>query len=324
MLDFVNTFGVKAIMVVPVFSRGEFWGIVTLQDHVNDRYFDDAFSDLLCTAARLCASFVIRAERMLITEKALAAMEHSKRMTEILNESAVMFLSQHEKSFEDIMTDGLRLIADELDLDRVWVARNFTMPDGLYASQIYRWDRESGGTTMPTAGLEALSYTKHVPGWEELLANGECINSPINLLPEAAVLKPFGIVSVFVAPVFISGVFWGAVIFEDRRAERYFDDDSADMMKSAALLCANTVLINEKTQSAKNAGKKLKLREKMLSALNVMSVALLMHNVESFDVVLSKGLRLIKDAAGIDRVAIYRRLDGKSQSGRMRLGQIYL
>jgi signal transduction histidine kinase/PAS domain-containing protein len=140
------------------------------------------------------------------------------------------------------MTAGIKYIADVINLDRVSVWRNFSMFDGLHVSQIYRWDRLSGGTTQPTPGLEDVTYTTLAPRWEQLLADEEIINSPARLLPEAAMLKSFGVISAFVVPVFYSGGFWGFVLFEDRHNERYFDDDVAETMRSAVYLCTNAVV----------------------------------------------------------------------------------
>jgi len=171
--------------------------------------------------------------------------KYREKMLELLNKTAIVFMAQQNKSFEDIMTIGLKLIIDELDLDRLSVWRNFSMPDGLHASQIFRWDKASGGTTEPTPELTDVLYSDLAPRWKDVLANGETLNSPANQLPEAALLKRFGVISAFVTPVFIDNVFWGFVLFEDRRNERFFDDNSADIMRSAAFMCANTVVRNQ-------------------------------------------------------------------------------
>jgi signal transduction histidine kinase/CheY-like chemotaxis protein len=60
--EFLTLFGVKAIFFAPIFMHGKFWGVITLEDHTNYRYFDEDFSDLLRSAAHLCASAVVRAE----------------------------------------------------------------------------------------------------------------------------------------------------------------------------------------------------------------------------------------------------------------------
>jgi signal transduction histidine kinase/DNA-binding response OmpR family regulator len=174
--------------------------------------------------------------------EALKALQHSKKMADTLNKTAIMFLTQHKENFEDMMTAGLKLIADVLELDRISVWRNINWSDCLHVSQIYRWDRKSGGTTIPKAEFGDVSSARLVPRWEGILSSGQIINSPAKLLPEAAILKSFGNMALFVAPVFIDNVFWGAVFFEDCRTERYFDDAAADIMCSTAHLCASAVL----------------------------------------------------------------------------------
>ena len=75
--DFCAIFGVKSILFVPVFTHGEFWGIVTLEDHTNYRYFEENCLDLLRSAARLCASAFIRNE----TEREAADANELNRAT---------------------------------------------------------------------------------------------------------------------------------------------------------------------------------------------------------------------------------------------------
>jgi|GEM_PF-1170529 len=241
---FLDEFGIKSILIVPIFTYGEFWGAVTLQDLINDIYFDEGCTDLLLSAARICANAIIKAEMSDNVDKAVEALKRREKMANTLNKMAVTFLSESKDSFEAMMTDGVRLIADMISLDRLSVWRNSIKPDGLHASQIYRWDRESGGTTVPTAVLSDVAYSQLAPSWENILKSGESINSPVRLLPkhEAAILKTFGVVSAFVSPVFINNSFWGFVLFEDREREHFFEDDCTEIMRSAAFLCTNTVI----------------------------------------------------------------------------------
>jgi len=67
------------------------------------------------------------------------ALKRSKEMSDALNRVASIFLSglsdDHE-TFEDMMTEGMGLIADMADLDRLNLWRNNMEPDGLHTSQI--------------------------------------------------------------------------------------------------------------------------------------------------------------------------------------------
>jgi signal transduction histidine kinase/DNA-binding response OmpR family regulator/PAS domain-containing protein len=240
--DLMKVYAVKSILIVPIFTRGKFWGVINFQDHSKDRYFDEDCSDLLHSAARVFSNAVIRKEFNHSAEEAIKALKRREKMEAALNKAAIMFLSQTEKTFEATMTAGVKEIANSLDLDRFAIYRNFPMPDALHVSQIYRWDRDSGGTTLPTKGLEDATYAKLAPRWEKLLASGEVINSPVRLLPEEGMLKSFGCVTAFVMPIFISNNFWGFALLEDRHAERFFEPDSVEIIRSATFLCANTVI----------------------------------------------------------------------------------
>jgi len=239
---FCGLFNIKAILFVPIFTHGNFWGIITLEDHTNYRYFDENCLDLLCSSARLCANAFIRYEMTKNADKAIEALIRRENYADALNQMAIKFLSQSEVAFEEMMNAGIKLVANLTNVNRVSVWRNFRGPDCLHVSQIYRWDKESGGTTKPTQELTNVTYAKLAPRWEELLSVGMTINGLARQMPEAAMLKSFGVISVFITPVFINNLFWGFVLFEDRINERIFDEDTVEMMRSAAFLCVNTVI----------------------------------------------------------------------------------
>jgi two-component system, sensor histidine kinase and response regulator len=229
---FMRTYGVKSIFIIPIFTRGKYWGTVNFQDHTNNRYFDEDCSDLLYTAARTFSNAVIREE-----------MKSREKMEAALNRAAILFLSRSEKSFEETMTAGVKEIADAFNLDRFSLLRNLRTTDELrHGGQIYRWDRKSGGTTAPIKGLENFKPDKYVPSWGKIFSSGGTINGPVRLLPDAAVLQSFGLVSICVTPVIINNNFWGIAFFEDLHTERFFEKDSVEIMRLAAFLCANTVI----------------------------------------------------------------------------------
>jgi len=242
---FLNVYGIKSMLLIPILTHGNLWGAVTFQEHNNDRYFDEGCIDLLHMAARVFSNAVIRTNTEHTAERAIKSLKRREKMADTLNRASVIFLSNSKEKFEETMTAGVREIADVFDLDRFSIWRNFIIYDNLRVSQIYRWDRESGGTTIPTKGLEDVTYEQFAPRWADLLSSGVTINSPASLLPEAEMLRSFGSISVFVTPLFFNKAFWGFALLEDRHSERFFEEDSVDMMRSAAFLCANTVIRSE-------------------------------------------------------------------------------
>jgi len=249
-----SAYGVKSVLYMPIFTLGKLWGAVAFQDHTNDRYFDEGCQDLLHSAARIFANGIIREEFRLSADKAIGSLKRREVMMAALNRAAVRFLSKSEESFEATMTAGVKEIADVFNLDRFSLLRNLTIVDGVrYGGQIYRWDRKSGGTTAPVKGLESFSPDKYVPSWGKILASGGTISGPVRHMPEGAVLQSFGLVSICVTPVFVNNIFWGIAFFEDLHTERFFEDDSVELMRSAAFLCTNTYIHTEMERNLDNA-----------------------------------------------------------------------
>jgi PAS domain S-box-containing protein len=270
--EMLLSFGVISALVVPLFIKNTFWGFALFEDRHNERYFDKEQAEIMCSAAFLCANVFIQWQAEIEMDKTSKALESSKQMLEMLNKAAITFVSQSEESFEKRIEKGVRSICDMAKLDRFSVFRNFTMPDGLHASQIYRWDREAGGTTeIIQAVLKDVLYSKFAPKWETILANNGIINGPSRLVPEPEVLRSFGVVSALIVPLFIKNTFWGIVLFEDRHNERYFDEEQVEMMRSAAFLCINTLI---QRQMELDVAESNELNNSMLDAVPAAIVVL--------------------------------------------------
>jgi diguanylate cyclase (GGDEF)-like protein len=241
---FLGPRGVMSILIVPIFTEGKFWGVFTCHDNTKERDFDKDCIAMLRSTARICASTIIRSEKTRNAEQALKELSRRERMTDTLYKVSFIFLSQKEDKFEDTMAAGVRLITGEVEVDRLILYRNHIKDEGLYMSQVYRWDRNSGGGTGLIEAFTDVSYSKFLPGWEDHLADGNSVNSPARMLPEheAAVLKSFGILSAAVIPIHINNIFWGFALFGDTKNERHFEDDIITMMRSAAFLFANAFI----------------------------------------------------------------------------------
>jgi len=66
-------------------------------------------------------------------------------------------------------------------------------------------------------------------------------------------LQSFGCVSAFITPIYINNAVWGFALLEDRHNERFFEEDSLEMMRSGILLCANTVIRADMEREIANA-----------------------------------------------------------------------
>jgi diguanylate cyclase (GGDEF)-like protein len=242
--EFLSPRGVMSILIVPVFTEDEFWGVVTCHDNTKERDFDNDCIAMLRTAARMCANTIIRAEETRSVKQAVEALRRREKMFAILNKVSLLFLSEKEEK-KDTMAAGVNLVADMAEIDRLVLYRNHMEPDGFHMSQVYRWGRDSGGSTDLLELLFAdVPYLKLMPNWESHLANGNSLNGPSRLMsvPEANILQSFGILSVAAIPILINNVFWGFTLFADTRNERSFEEDIIEMLRSAAFLFANAFI----------------------------------------------------------------------------------
>ena len=236
--------GVMSILIVPVFTEGEFWGVITYHDNTEERDFDKDCIAMLRSTARLCVSTIIRAEKTRSVNLAVKALSRREKMSDTLNKVAFIFLSENKEKVEDTIAAGVRLIADMAEIDRLIICRNHMVTDNLHASEVYRWDRTAGGSTSVTDVFVDVPYARLIPDWEEHLSGGKHINSPSRLLSAnaAAALQSFGILTAAVIPVHINNIFWGFTLFGDAKKERYFEEDIIEMLRSAAFLFANAFI----------------------------------------------------------------------------------
>jgi len=180
-------------------------------------------------------------------DEAIKALKIRENMTDTLNKMSAIFLSQDNESFEGKMTAGIKSIIDIIDLDRLSVWRIHKKDNGgMNTSQVYRWDKYEGGTTPPVPELVDVPLIKITKRWKQILSGKEKINGSLKSMknpPEAFI--QFGMVSALLTPLVFNNEYWGFVLFEDSKNERVFDEDEAEVMRSAAYLCANTVMRNE-------------------------------------------------------------------------------
>ncbi|MCL1999991.1 MAG: diguanylate cyclase [Planctomycetes bacterium] len=248
-----------------------------------------------------------------IIQKSVEQLQHREMLMTALNQAATAFLTQNEESLEKIMGEGIKPIAQTVNVNRLFVWRNDLKKDGLHAKQIYRWSDQEGGADEPPLELTDFLYSRLVPRWEELLANGEAINSPLRLLPEAKVLEPLGAKSVFVAPIFVHDVFWGVALFADVHQEHCFSGDCAEMLRSAAFLLANTVIRAEME-------KEIAEQTHLMQTVNLLSSIMLQSHADRFERDLFHSLGIIAKTVAVDRVHIWK---NHYQNEDFRCSQIY-
>ena len=208
--------------------------------------------------------------------------EHNRMMQDIeqrdllfstVNNATTLLLQAEVDEFESALWSSMGMMAHAVDADRVRLWRNYTSDGELHCTQMYEWS-ERATPSQGTAITVDVSYRNDLPGWEEKLSNGHCINSMVrDMSPkEKARFNPQGILSILIVPVFLRDKFWGFVGFNDCHEERVFSANEESILWSGSLLITNALLRNEMTQELGTALEKAQAANQAKSSfLSTMS-----------------------------------------------------
>jgi diguanylate cyclase (GGDEF)-like protein/PAS domain S-box-containing protein len=224
-------------------------------------------------------------------------------------------LSQHdENTFGEAISYGIGQIADAIAVQRVSVFRYVLMDESLRPFYALLWD---GKTRSLVSEVYAISPDLPASvAWREVLIRDECVNNYFSNMneDEQDYMLQAGLKSILAVPVFVRGVLWGNVFFQDCENERLFEEDCMDLMRSVARIIVYGYLRNEAErnqidESAVNRSllDKLIRRDKVLDALNKTTINFLSQRERVFESQLYRGLKEIANFADIDRICIWKR-----------------
>ena len=188
----------------------------------------------------------------------MKAIEQQRALLETMNRVSSILLEPGIDNFDNHLFLSLSLMAQAVDADRVYIWKNHIKNDRLHCTQLYEWS-EGAEPQQDNNYTVDLPY-ENIPGWEETLSQGKCINSFVrDMSPsEQAQLTPQGILSILVVPVFVRDQFWGFVGFDDCRRERAFTENEEMILRSGSLMIANALLRNDMALNLRDTASKLK------------------------------------------------------------------
>ena len=190
-------------------------------------------------------------------EKMMRELEQrDKLLTTGNSTAAVLLTAKNGKSIEDTITESMALVGQSTDADRVQIWRNEVIDGELHFVLIHQWLSETGKQQIPIPLGLGFSY-KDKPDWEDLFRRGECINSPLSVLPESdrAFLEAYDIATIVIIPLFLQSEFWGFFSIDDCRRERMFAEDEISILRSVSLMIINALIRNEMMLNLETANK---------------------------------------------------------------------
>jgi diguanylate cyclase (GGDEF)-like protein/PAS domain S-box-containing protein len=165
---------------------------------------------------------------------------------ETINQLSILLLDANPSTFEQRLFNAMGFVARTVDVDRMYIWKNFLIDGKLYSTQLYEW---SGGAkpVQDTDLTVRIPYDEILVGLDKVLSSGECVNSIVReMAPRVREhLEKQNIVSIILEPIFIKGEFWGFVGFDDCHNERTFTDNEERMLKTCAHLFGHACYQNE-------------------------------------------------------------------------------
>ncbi|MDR1786068.1 MAG: response regulator [Spirochaetaceae bacterium] len=175
--------------------------------------------------------------------KSRTARERRLRQNELLqviNNAAVRILTAGDERFSQAVNDSIATMAQCIDADRgyIWKRRDDGAGGACY-SCLSEWT----ATEELRQRIGIIRGSDMPPGWEEKLLRGEHAGGDVAKMSprEQENLRENGSMAVLCVPVFLNGLFWGFLLFDDCHSSRDFLDDEVDILRSAALMLANAV-----------------------------------------------------------------------------------
>ena len=166
-----------------------------------------------------------------------------------VNHAITRLIRAEMSEFESALRENMGMVANAVEADRVRIWKNHEKDGKLLCTQLYEWSER----VEPQQGNQYtvdISYDDRLPGWEDKLLRGQCVNGPIrDMTPEEQTLfAPQGIISVLVMPIFLKEELWGYAGFDDCYNERVFTENEISILRSCCMLFANTLWRNEMAQ----------------------------------------------------------------------------
>jgi len=183
-------------------------------------------------------------------EAQLDEVKHQDHLLRTVNDTASILLASDVDEFEYSLWKCFGMLAKSVNVDRVYIWKNFQQDDKLFCTQVYEWS-EDVSPQQNTEFTVDIPYDENMPGWEETLSAGRSVNGLVRNLSQAEQnqLSPQGIISILIVPVFLKEYFWGFVGFDDCHNEREFTKAEEAILRSGSLLFANALIKNEMTQN---------------------------------------------------------------------------
>jgi signal transduction histidine kinase/CheY-like chemotaxis protein len=162
--------------------------------------------------------------------------EHRDFMLNLTNNVSKLLISNIDASnFEESLKQSMKLMAESLDVDRVFLTKNITICNEPYYVYVQGWTSDLGESMIDIGSN--ISYKVDL-AWRGGMSQGKVFNGPTHTFTDGlkSFLEELEIRSFLCIPLFHNDVFWGFISFSDCKSERTFMEGDVDILRSTGLL----------------------------------------------------------------------------------------
>ncbi len=218
-------------LALPIFTNGEWYGVIGFSDTTGRRDWSRNDSTLLTTAAEMFGSHLERKEAQQRIQATVVDIEEQHRFQRALADCSASLLTSDHGQAVDAAVEAL---LDATAADYAYVGVNYNDPvSGLCARVVHKAERKE----VPPASHETLSgpYST-VPLTHEQLRRGLpsfTITSQLSGI-ERKTYEDNGVVSELSLPIQVKGKWQGSIAFGDYFNERRWTDAEVRALRTAA------------------------------------------------------------------------------------------
>lgn len=231
--------------------------------------------------------------------------ELDKRLTYERLISDVFALRLRSENTDRFIDECIKIMGEGTDVSRIYIFEHHVDTDS--ADNTFEW--AAPGVTPQRENLQGVPSSA-APWWMKMMKNNEVINyKDIEDIPgeeEKEILRPQGIKSVLVIPLFVSGIYYGFMGFDECRHHREWRGEDVNLLCSIAQIITGAIErsgtfegLKQKNTSLEAAN--LKLKDVKTAMINMMQdMKEISEDREKTNVLL--GMR-VKDLKAINVIA---------------------
>lgn len=231
-----------------------------------------------------------------------------------VSESVQILIS--EKDFHKAIRNALEALGKGSEADRVYIFESAvsTNKKNPLMNLKFEWHREGTPSILNSRYLQNINYSNSILSFYRNVDENKSFNTLTKQLSEEeqAILKPHGILSLLIVPIYVDKQFWGFIGFDDCHNEEVWSESEESILRAAAATIGRAIE-REKTnaeliRAKEEAEKAERLKSEFLAQIS--------HEIRSPLNVLLNYSQLFKEFLGdkID-VELFQGFDGMENAG---------